>query len=242
MVSKGNLNDLEATLQSIPYDFETLSVLVCYCDIPADRVKNLLASSFQTRPITAFEQRSTGLYRAMNELLDKSTGDLVFFLNSGDYFTTSVASIFNAVMCCGGENITYIFDTHQRWKDETYARLSAQPMKKKRYRNIAHQAGLFDGATARSVRFQENKLIIADMVWIEEVMEKCNSLYVPRPIAILELGGISNYPSLKTLNYRYKDGGISELIKESIKLCLRISLGSRCYYRLMNLLQQKKRK
>lgn len=242
VVSKGNPNELERTLRSIPYDFKTLSVLVCYCDIPADRVNQLLARCPRPKAVKAFEQRTDGLYSAMNDLLDESTGELVFFLNSGDYFTPEVASLLEEVRCCNSGNTTYVFDTLQRWKGRAYRRSSAWPIKTKSYRNVAHQAAMFDGATARSVRFQDNKLVMADVLWIEEVMKKCRSVYIPRPIAILELGGISNYPTLKTMKYRYKDGGFSELIKESVKFCLRISLGPSCYYRLMNLRSRPRRK
>lgn len=243
MVAKSSLMDLKSTLQSIPRGLENTSVLVCYRDIPTDSLNNLLVDCSKTKVVNAFEQRGKGLYRAMNELLEHSTGDLVFFLNSGDYFTEEIASIFEEVMTrTNEEDTTYVFDTFQRWRGETYIRSSAISMKNKKFRNIAHQAALFHGETARGVIFQEYKRIMADVVWIKGVLEQCRSVYIPRPIAILELGGISNYPSLQTMKYRYKDGGLSELIKETIKLCLRLTFGANRYYRLMNIRTRSERK
>ncbi|MAD94414.1 MAG: hypothetical protein CML33_02845 [Rhodobacteraceae bacterium] len=242
VVAKANLTELRQTLQSIPRGLDGVSVLICHCDIPTEHVRELAAVSLKGLPIRAFEQQTIGLYPAMNELLEKSTGDLIFFLNSGDFFVPEVADILEAIACLPSTDASYIFDTHQRWRGTTYIRSSAQQMRTESYQNLAHQAGWFDGKAARVIRFEETKLVIADRIWVEAVLESCNAIYVQKPIAIHELGGVSNYPTMKTVKYRYKDGGLSELIKESIKLCMRLLVGSDRYYWLMNLRQLARRR
>jgi hypothetical protein len=165
----------------------------------------------------------------MNIGLQNAKGAYVLFLNGGDVFEDK-HSLSNAMSIVKDEKC-YLFRTKQIWLNDAYIRPSENSLNKL-FRKPAHQ-GFISPLNQSTPPFDESRAINADMIWMKgciELFGYSTSKYI---LSKFYLGGVSNYPTLRTIATRYKSGGLKRAILESIKYCMRIILRDKHYYRIM---------
>ena len=158
-------------------------------------------------------EKDDGIYDAMNKGLALASGDVVGFLNSDDFYTSSdvlalVAKVFSddSVDCCYGD-LCYVnqFNVNKiirYWRSEAFI-----PYAFKRGWCPPHPTFF----TRRSV-FQEfggfnlNFKLAADFEIMARLLEKhrIQSIYLPKVLVHMRLGGVSNKNLTNILRQNYE--------------------------------------
>lgn len=169
------------------------------------------------------------LYNAMNIGLNVSNGDFLYFLNAGDTLNSSQA-IYGMTKYLSSKKC-HLFRTHQVWCDDVYVRPSLDKIERLSI-FPAHQ-GCIVPLDRRTPRFNELRLFDADVIWMKE----CMAMYSPEihkdVIANFHLGGLSNFPTIRTIRLRYRNQGVKRGSKELVKFIFRKILSDRVYYRFI---------
>ena len=148
--------------------------------------------------ITYFiSERDTGIYNAMNKGIKVSTGDVLFFLNSDDYFADDkvvedVLRVFNKQPELDIVFGNQIFDygTKMIVKDQSFhisqnqlARVTIQ------HQTIFARRNLFE----QTQGYSEEYKVVSDYDWILKVflVYKCKYLYLDREISVMSTQGLS---------------------------------------------------
>lgn len=164
------------------------------------------------------------LYNAMNRALRAIKEGPIFFLNGGDAFYDA-----GSVSAINRLDLRYqpiLFATLQSYKKQHYLRRASPHFP-------AHQGFVVDRELVGTLEFNESLSIAADHYWMTQILNKYSCLTSAEVISRFTLGGISNYPSKKSVYARYKTQGILRAIKELIKVGLLAVLGASLYYRLI---------
>lgn len=170
------------------------------------------------------------LYHAMNIGLKKSTGDAIIFLNGGDTFYNSESVDHINATYQAGRCLT--MRAAQYYGDDIYIR-----PKSTRLHNLikypSHQAFIAPLPAARQIEFDENRSISADYYWMKNLINANGIITNSRILCKFSLGGMSNFPTLKTVRLRFRESGFLRSLLEIIKLIVRLSLGDKTYYRVL---------
>ena len=87
-ISKDNYQSLFKTLESVKaLNYQKTEHIIIDGDFN-DGSKQLLKSYSHSKVYKFFSESDSGISSAFNKGLNKSTGDLIFFLNSGDLFSS----------------------------------------------------------------------------------------------------------------------------------------------------------
>lgn len=145
-------------------------------------------------------ERDNGVYDAMNKGVSLATGDIIFFLNSGDLFYDNHV-VRNIVDCFRQNEVDMVYgDVIMIDPDKTAARIqSYEPADKIFFfeSTICHQAVFVKRALFKEHGlFDTSYTICADYEWLLRVMfchrakrMRCNLI-----ISVYQLGGISSNP------------------------------------------------
>lgn len=227
-VNYGNLEDLEKTIISVDSqtnkNFEHIIVASGLVESSCERIE----SKYKNKNRTFIFNKDSSLYNAMNLGLKKATRSHVIFMNGGDVFfdERSISEIINNLE----ENTCLVFRTIQIWKEDFYIRPKENKLSILEI-NPAHQ-GFVAPITSKKIFFLESGAINDDTIWMRTYLKKFNYKVSPTIIAKFHLGGRSNYPTIKTVLARRKEG-LTESIKEIIKLIMRFSLKDKFYYSIL---------
>lgn len=205
------------------------------CSISDSYLRDVLSDNCSF--VRIFRDVDSSLYNAMNIGLQHASGDLTWFLNSGDTaLLDPLPYIGNG--CAGG----YAFQTIQFWDNDSYIRPSVKMGRNVKY--FAHQGFIANNNVVKekNIMFDEKKLISADFYWMNEINRVVAVQGVGVPLAKFELGGISSRPSLSSLRARYYGDSMLSFLKEVCKLALSTILGKRRYYRMLAARQGYKRR
>lgn len=224
----GEIGDLERTMASVqkqkhkPYQHTiVISGVQDFNEITHGQNKNY-------EEFIVNKDRS--IYDAMNIGLENSKGDAVIFLNGGDEFYSNraieiISSSYRSGLCLAMRTI-------QHYDGDIYVRPSSSRMEDlSRY--PSHQAFVAPLPIAKCIHFNESKIISADYYWMKELVEHCGIVISDEILSVFALGGISNYPTLKTVKLRLCESGLRRSFIEFIKLLGRLTLGNRNYYRAL---------
>ena len=178
--------------------------------------------------------RDNSLYNAMNIGKKYSINCPLIFLNSGDIFYNNNATKLLQKYCKNlKNNNVVIFKTVLKNGNEYF-----YPKKKyfinKNY--LPHSSFIFFNSQGNSrINFDEKMVITADGKWMREILKNSNKLIKVNNFLVLQnLDGQSSVPSLRTVYYRLKEN-VGSGIKEIIKLCIKLFLSKRLYFRLIYL-------
>ena len=224
--------DVTNTLNSISEISSFSQVYIVHKCLGNDDIQ-LIKERFSDYSIMFIKQSGVGIYDAMNLGLTFIDGKYVYFLNAGDEFNANSNFLLN-VLDNAKPNEILVFDSNQIYDDNTYVRSSALPLSRRSYSSVAHQAIIAPSQLAIRHRFDQRYPISADTIWIENMFLEASYVYYGVPIANFYLGGVSNFPTLKTVKIRYIDGGLKSAIKEFIKLSVRLLISNRSFYAVMH--------
>lgn len=206
IVSKNNVSDVEYTLSSL-YDvgLDDCCEIICIDDSDDDKIETLIGEK-QKKLKNMFYLRGDGhsLYSAMNIGIKKSSGEYLWFLNSGDSrhldFTKQELQSVTGDIFYG--NTTYI-NEGQVHSLSTAPRFSTSDKNKLKHSLPCHQSILFNRKflERHKIFYDLEVPVSADYKFIEScVSNRATIVYRPIFISNFTLGGISTqYKNLSQL-------------------------------------------
>jgi hypothetical protein len=139
--------------------------------------------------------------------------------------------VISLVSCELAATEVLLVDTYQVFKDLYWLRVGELDL----IDGVSAHQGIFvrrDIATANP--FSLNRSIDADLVWIKSIIERSSASSARIVACDFMLGGLSNFPTLKSVRIRLSQQGPLSALKELCKMLVRIVLGSSCYYRILS--------
>jgi len=176
--------------------------------------------------------KDKSLYNAMNIGLKLACGSYIYFLNSGDYLNTNnflklLGKRMNVQKCVG-------FKTIQSFGNDNYVRIPR--ISTKRTYNIAHQGFIAPISKNKKLRiyFDEKKLVNSDAFWIKDCVNQYGvDFLMTKPLAVFNLGGVSNNPSSKTIMLYLQSKVFSQIPIEIIKFLFKKIFGITNLFRIL---------
>lgn len=195
--------DLQKTLGSIvDQDYPNIEIIVIDGG-STDETKQVIAH-FSDRLYYWISEPDKGIYDAMNKGLVKATGEWVNFMNAGDVFISPWA-------------LSQVFTSDYPGSDVIYGDGIADYCNFKLLQKanpidelwkgmpFCHQAMFTRTALLQSQGFSTEYTIAADFDLVYKLYtEKKNFRYVPNPICIFEVRGVSNHLYIKSWKERYR--------------------------------------
>jgi hypothetical protein len=224
-ITDGNIDALECTLQSIDEQNDNrFKNLV----ISKKKLKNL-NEKFKTKKRIFIHKKNSTIYQAMNIGLKKTKNSCVIFLNAGDKFfsASSLKMIFyylkkNYFKTClmfisvlENKN-TYFIPKRKVFFSSTF---------------LTHSSFIIPKAK-KDFRFDIKNKITADGEWMRNNVAKFNIAKIYAPLCVFSLGGISNFPSKKSIIMKI-NRGIVEVSKELLKFILLKIVGANLFYKII---------
>ena len=147
-------------------------------------VKSQTYKDYEWIVIDGVKENDTGIYNAMNKGIERSKGDYLIFMNAGDEFANS--KILKKI-----SKLEFDFIFGDSIEDGNLKK--AKPAHKIKYGMITHhQAMVYKRSAMDNLRYDEEYKLAADYKFSLEFLAKTNDIaYLPIPICIFEVGGIS---------------------------------------------------
>ena len=230
-ITYDSYSDVRRTLRSIISLSDCCIVYIVHKRLTQDNEENI-KKEFSLLDIHFFKQEKSGIYDAMNIGLNANNCDFTFFLNGGDELADTI-DVMKPLFDEKNYDKVLVFDSLQIYGEDRYLRSSERSLIARDFKNIAHQAVIVPTALIGDNLFSLKKPISADTIWIERLLLKYPHKYMRRTLTKFYLGGISNFPSFKSVLLRFRDDGLQSSVNEIIKFLLTILVGNRRYYRIM---------
>lgn len=221
-------DDLIGTLRSIDAqsvtDFQNVVVI---SKITESEKKDLL-SEFSRSGRKFIIGEDSSLYNAMNLGLKSSIGTHVLFLNSGDFFLNQKS--LEKVVRSLNLNRNLSFSVCFTWGDLEFVK----PTERAHLcRNFPHP-GFVANIHEEKIPFNESRLIDADFIWMQEYQDLYCVDSFKDVISVFTLGGVSNYPTFKSIKVRFSNQGYVRGFEEIARFLTRVLFGTKNYYLLVN--------
>ncbi len=194
-ISKNNYQGLQKTLQSVKeQDYKIIEHIVIDGDSD-DGSKEFLDSYTHSKNYIYLSELDNGISSAFNKGLQKSNGDLIFFLNSGDVFfsKTVISEVVQSYMqhkwkCAIGVTVTTSF------AGETIFYRPPQLSSKflKYFMFLPHQGFFCETSLHKNYKYNESLKISMDYELFLRMLKNITIFYLPTIISIREPGGISS--------------------------------------------------
>ena len=221
----GSIDDLDLTISSIlaqsEMEISVFFILSNASTEDTDWLNGRLCGRIQYSMIV---NKDTSLYNAMNLGLASVKEGGLFFLNGGDEFYNSESASLLAEYA--GRECPVLFSTLQIYKKHKYLRSPNCDYP-------AHQGFFIERNLVESFEFDENLTIAADHYWMKRFIEVHGYEINQMIISQFVLGGVSNYPSLKSIRARYRSQGFNRAFREGLKYMLAKILGGTLYYKFL---------
>ncbi|MDZ8033132.1 glycosyltransferase family 2 protein [Nostoc sp. DedSLP04] len=194
-ISKNNYQGLQKTLESVKeQDYKIIEHIVIDGD-SADGSKAFLDSYTHSKNYIYLSELDNGISSAFNKGLQKSNGDLIFFLNAGDVFfsKTVISEVVQSYMqhkwkCAIGVTVTTSF------AGETIFYRPPQLSSKflKYFMFLPHQGFFCETSLHKNYKYNESLKISMDYELFLRMLKNITIFYLPTVISIREPGGISS--------------------------------------------------
>ncbi|MEH2367728.1 glycosyltransferase family 2 protein [Nostoc sp.] len=194
-ISKNNYQGLQKTLQSVKeQDYKIIEHIVIDGDSD-DGSKEFLDSYTHSKNYIYLSELDNGISSAFNKGLQKSNGDLIFFLNSGDVFfsKTVISEVVQSYMqhkwkCAIGVTVTTSFAG-----ETIFYRPPQLPSKFLKYfMFLPHQGFFCETSLHKNYKYNESLKISMDYELFLRMLKNITIFYLPTVISIREPGGISS--------------------------------------------------
>lgn len=184
-----------------------------------------------------FVDSDSDLFDAMNIGLAATEGSCVLFLNSGDELISGTI-FFELVRDCAINDVVWSCATIQYVNNSFFLKPPFTLAKDRSVGGIRlieshnHQGLLCPGNIARSINFQPQWG--SDASWMRQVVASADSIrWCLHPIAMFQLGGISNTPSLRSIITLIRHGRWMKSVKWSFGWLAFQILSKHSYYKLI---------
>ncbi len=220
-ISDGNLSSLKKTLSSINKQNYKNFKNIIISKVNLSKIKK----KYKKNRIFIFK-KNYSIYEAMNYGLKKSTNKNIIFLNSGDTFSSN-SSV--KLICDNLKQKSCIMFVSVLKNDQDYF------IPKKRLffsENFLSHSSFVRPKVKFDHGFEIKKSVTADGEWMKKHVLKFGIKKKFKFVTIFYLGGISNYPSLKSLKMKLNSGPYL-IIKEITKYFLLKLVGRNNFYKII---------
>ena len=224
-ITDGNLNSLEYTLRSI--DEQNVNYYKNLI-ISKKKLKKIKKKFIIKKRIFIYKKNSS-IYEAMNFGLKKAKNKPIIFLNAGDKFfsRTSLKKIFYYLNKYHFKNCLMLISILKNNKDYFI------PKKRVFFSsNFLTHSSFIKPPTKDNFGFEIKNKITADGKWMQDNVKKFKIKKIYIPLTLFSLGGISNFPSKRTLIIKM-NSGILEMSKELFKFILLKIVGANLFYKVI---------
>ncbi|MDB9436435.1 glycosyltransferase family 2 protein [Dolichospermum lemmermannii CS-548] len=194
-ISRNNLVGLSETLRSVKeQDYETIQHIIIDGD-SSDGTKEFLQSYQHSKIFTYVSEKDNGISSAFNKGIDRSVGNLIFFLNSGDVLTSE--KVISEVVASYLENkwqfaVGSIVSSDYTFKEVLYnpPKLSAKFLSY--FMFLPHQAVFCETSLHNHYKFDESIKTSMDYDVFLRMLKGIKIFYLPIIVAKFQPGGISS--------------------------------------------------
>ena len=194
-ISKNNYQGLQKTLQLVKeQDYKIIEHIVIDGD-SSDGSKELLESYTHSKKYVYFSELDNGISSAFNKGLDRSNGDLIFFLNAGDLLVS------NTIV----SEVVKSYLTH-KWKCGVGGRISSNYAEEevlyyppkltsnflKYFMFLPHQCLFCETSLHRNYKFDESIKTSMDYELFLRMLKDIEIFYLPFVISKCQPGGVSS--------------------------------------------------
>ena len=224
-ITDGNIYSLEYTLRSIDeQDFNYYKNLV----ISKKKLKNLNVK-FKTKKRIFIYKKNSSIYQAMNLGLKRVNDNCVIFLNAGDkfFYKSSLKKIFYYLK-------KYHFKTCLMLISILKINKNYFIPKRKVFfsSNFLTHSSFIRPPAKNDFGFNKKNKITADGKWMKDNVKKFKIKKIYVPLTLFSLGGISNFPSKRSLIMKV-NSGIIVISKELLKFILLKIVGINLFYKII---------
>ncbi len=224
VLCKDNPWQLETTLLSLLVGAKSLDALLEILVIDAsgspqcEEVSNLFKLKFlpsERGVLHHCYQSTTGIYAAMNEVIQLARGDLLAFMNSGDHYLSDglTGLVQHWLDCSEAAAMPLPAVFAQTWATVPggIRWLTPSPLARRMRRWISvmvpcHQAVLFDIAFARQNPYHTHSLISDRSVMRKALSDAPELAYLSKPVCAFLMDGVSSqWPGWSDLRRRWSD-------------------------------------
>lgn len=208
-ITLNNKKGLDKTKKSIKKqdfkDFEWLVQDGGSTDKSLTTLDNTLAN-IESKP-------DTGIYNAMNRLIERSSGKYILFLNAGDALAhaTTLQTIKNAT----ANNPDFIYgDAYEEIPCGKHLNKTARSHKSLKLGMFTHhQSMLYKSEKIQNLRYDETYKIAADYAFTIQFLKTANAIeYIAEPLCVFEQGGISQQQTTQGRKEQFE-------IRKNLNLC-----------------------
>ena len=224
-ITDGDIHPLKLTLSSInEQNVNNYKSLVI-----SKRKLNNLDNKFKTKQRTFIYKKNSSIYQAMNEGLKISKNNIVIFLNSGDiFFSKSSLKIIIRYSKKYNFKFCLMFISVLKNCNDYFV-----PKKKVFFsRYFLTHSSFIRPPEKKDVRFNIKNKITADGEWMKNNVKRFNIKKIYIPISIFSLGGVSNFPSTRSLKMKMNSDA-REILKEFFKFILLKIVGTKLFYKII---------
>lgn len=194
-ISKNNYQGLQKTLQSVKeQDYKIIEHIIIdgYSD---DGSKEFLESYTHSKKYVYLSELDNGISNAFNKGLDKSSGDLIFFLNAGDLLVSNTI-------------ISQVVESYlqHKWKCAVGGRIASNYAEEevlyyppkltsnflKYFMFLPHQGLFCETSLHRNYKFDESIITSMDYELFLRMLKDIEIFYLPFVISQCQPGGISS--------------------------------------------------
>lgn len=201
-ISRNHLQGLSTTLDSVKdQDYHQIEHIIIDGN-SADGSKELLDSYAHSKIYTYCSEPDNGISSALNKGLEKSNGDLIFFLNSGDVLISStvISEVVESYLvhkwkCAVGTTIATNFEGEPVFYHPP--QLSSKFLKY--FMFLPHQGFFCETSIHKNYQYSESIKTSMDYELFLRMLKNIEIFYLPIAISNREAGGVSSQDSQRIL-------------------------------------------
>ena len=192
--------------------------------------KSILQKKFKKNYRSFIFDSDNSIFNAMNLGIKKSTGNFIFFLNSGDIFYSinSIGMILNNI--ARNKEFNYAFKTLQQYQNLKIIRDNEINYNGKFY-PPPHQG--FIAPLDKSLLYNEDLKVSADNDWMFKNIQKRKTIILNDILCIFQLGGQSTYPYIRTIYLFLIHENYKSLLRILLKFFISLFLTKKEYYKFI---------
>jgi putative colanic acid biosynthesis glycosyltransferase len=199
-ISRNNLSGLRRTLDSVREQTYPAIEHLVIDGASEDGSQEFLKTYCHSKDFHYWSEPDTGISNAFNKGVDKSSGQLIFFLNSGDVFfsKTIVSEVVDSYLkdnwkCAQGGIISFSYQE----AEVLYMPPKLPSQFLKYFMFLPHQGFFCETSLHKQYRFDESIKTSMDYDLFVRMLKGVEIFYLPTVIAKREVGGVSSQSKLR---------------------------------------------
>lgn len=201
-IAKNNIEGLSRTLESVrTQDYQEIEHLVIDGN-SSDGTKELLKNYIHSKQYRYYSEADNGISSAFNKGIERSTGQLIFFLNSGDVFCSDIviSQVVSSYLEVGWQCAQGgVISSDYAGNPVSYMPPKLSPQFLKYFMFLPHQGFFCEMRLHKQYRFDEAIKTSMDYDLFLNMLKNVKIFYLPFAVAKCEPGGISSESRLRVI-------------------------------------------